>query len=85
MTNSASQYRLTFYPTLEDGVVCPASNEWKGKAAKQIRNYRKKLAATKRAVKQRKKQIPSGAGDTTVVALATLRDAKAKKAKNKSA
>lgn len=85
MTNSASQYRLTFYPTIEEGVVCPASNEWKGKTAKQIRGYREKLAATNRAVQCRKKQVPSGASAPTVVALAPLRDAKAKRAKNKSA
>ena len=85
MTNSASQYRLTFYPTIEEGVVCPASNEWKGKTAKQIMGYREKLTATNRAVRRRKKQNASGASAPTVVALAPLRDAKAKRAKNESA
>ena len=84
LTNSASQYRLTFYVTIEEGVVCPASNEWKIKTAKQIRGYRKKLVAKKRAVRARKKQNASGASAPTVVALAPLREAKARRRRNKS-
>lgn len=85
MTNTASQYRLTFYATIEGGIVCPASNDWKIRTAKQISGYRAKLAATTRAVRRRKKQFPSGASAPTVVALVPLRDAKTKRVKNKSA
>ena len=85
MTNSASQYRLTFYTTIEEGIVCPASNDWKIRTAKQISGYRAKIAATARAVRRRKKQFPSGAGAPTVVALVPLPDGKCGKAKNKSA
>ena len=84
LTNSASQYRLTFYVTIEEGIVCPASNDWKIKTAKQIRGYRKNLVATKRAVRTRKKQNASVASATTVVSLAPLREAKARRGENKS-
>lgn len=76
-TNLPSTYRLTFYA---DGNRSPATNEWKGKTAEAIREWKRDQAARKKKqMKRRKKQIVGSRKCTTVVNLSELRNAKAGK------
>lgn len=76
--NQPSTYRLTFYAG-RDG--SPATNEWKGKTAEAIKEWKLDQAANKkRARERREKQNSSATSRTTVVRLSELRNAKAGKA-----
>ena len=72
-SNQPSTYRLTFYAG-RDG--SPATNEWKGKTAEVIKEWKRDQAAQKkRAKERRKKQNSSATSRTTVVQLSELRTA----------
>ena len=70
--NQPSTYRLTFYANREGH---PATNNWKGKTAEAIREWKGDIASQKAKKTRRKKQIRSSQKRTTVVRLCELRDA----------
>lgn len=75
--NQPSTYRLTFYTSRDDS---SATNEWKGKTAEAVREWKRdQTAHKKRRMEGRKKQISGLQKDTTVVHLCKLRTAKTKK------
>lgn len=75
--NQPSTYRLTFYTSRD---AAPATNEWKGKTAEAVKEWRQDQAAhKKRARGRRKKQNSSATSRTTVVRFPELRNAKAGK------
>ena len=75
--NQPSTYRLTFYAS-RDG--SPATNEWKGKTAEAIKEWKRDQTMLKKQKKEqkarRKKTIPGSHLRTTVVQLCELRNAK---------
>ncbi len=54
MTNMPSVYKLTFFPDAEGA---PATNEWKGKTAEAIREWKKDRARLQRAKRTRRPKV----------------------------
>lgn len=72
MTNRPSLYRLTFLPTIEDGIACEPTNEWKQRSAPQIKRWRSEMAVKSKATASQKKQNASNDSGTTVVPFSVL-------------
>jgi len=56
MTNEASRYRITFLPTIENGIACKPTNDWRKRSARQIGQWHKRRLEKKKAKTAQKKQ-----------------------------